>query len=93
MKKYQFLIKPLFFIFNLLFASWLVIKIEEIRPSDFGMENQIKNNTPGIIQPCKQFKPDNIKMELKILFENYKSGILDSTELDQKLDAVIFMNH
>ena len=36
MKKFDFLIKPVFFTCNLVFATWLVLTIDRIEPSDFG---------------------------------------------------------
>ncbi len=75
MKKYNFLLKPLFFIFSLLFATWLVLKIEKISPSDFN-EYETSGQKPTIPQP---------QQYIKKLCMDYKKGIIDSTQLDQRL--------
>jgi hypothetical protein len=80
MKKYSFLFKPAFFIFNLLFATWLVLSIEKLHPSDFGQYRNIFE---------RDFKPtdDNSSKEyLKNLFDNYHKGKIDSTELNKQLN-------
>jgi hypothetical protein len=81
MKEYKFLLKPAFFIFNLLFASWLVLKIEKIKPSDLEKANSLFNNelkkSTGIIYN-KEF--------LKTLFHNYKAGKIDSITFDKELE-------
>jgi hypothetical protein len=85
MKNYSFLIKPIFFIFNLLFATWLVIKIEQLSPSDFGKNKSLFERS----QP----RPDNIpvydKYYLKKLADDYKSGKLDSAAFDLQLEIFI----
>jgi len=87
MGKYQFLLKPIFFIFNLLFATWLVLKIEKIQPSDFGRYEQLFQRT----EP----RPDNVpaydKYYIKKLADDYKSGKLDSAMFDLQLE--IFIDH
>ena len=82
--KYKFLLKPIFFIFNLLFATWLVFKIEEITPSDFGRYKTLFEDPPRL-------SPDNNhhKQYLKKLCHDYKSGKLDSLELELKLDGFL----
>lgn len=82
MKKYNFLFKPVFYIFSLLFATWLVIRIEKIRPSDFGEPKTTspQDNSDKIIQNKKY---------LKNLFSSYTSGLIDSTELDQKITTIL----
>ncbi|HEX8516257.1 MAG TPA: hypothetical protein VF868_08660 [Bacteroidia bacterium] len=86
MKDYSFLLKPIFFIFNLIFATWLVIKIEKLSPSDFGRYETLFERT----EP----RPDNVpsydKYYLKTLADDYKSGKLDSAEFDLQLE--IFIN-
>ncbi|MDO9184588.1 MAG: hypothetical protein Q7W13_01155 [Bacteroidia bacterium] len=78
--KYNFLLKPLFFIFSLLFASWLVLKIEKLRPSDFGKERYLFENepVPSVAKYDEQY--------LKNLFLEYKFGIINSRQLDEKLE-------
>ncbi len=80
MKKYTFLFKPLFFIFSLLFGSWLVLKIEKLRPSDFGKERYLFESepVPSVAKYDEQY--------LKNLFLEYKFGIINSRQLDEKLD-------
>lgn len=80
MKEYKFLVKPVFYIFSLLFATWLVIKIEKISPSDCGYD------TTDVIQ-----KPNHPELFLdnKKYLENlciaFKTGTIDSAELNKKL--------
>lgn len=83
-EKYTFLFKPLFFIFSLLFASWLVLKIEKLRPSDFGKERYLFEDepVPTVAKYDEQY--------LKNLFLEYKFGIINSRQLDEKLE--FFLN-
>lgn len=78
MKNYTFLLKPAFFIFNLIFATWLVFKIEEISPSDFGKYKSLFEDTPGSIG----YKKKRLK---KIIIE-YKAGKIDSIQLERQLE-------
>ena len=80
MKNYKFLLKPIFFVFNLIFATWLVITIEKIKPSDFGEHKTL-------FDPAPQPRVVTIKDKdfLKTLAYEYKYGIIDSLKLDQKL--------
>jgi hypothetical protein len=87
MKKYTFLVKPLFFIFSLLFATWLVLIIEKISPSDFGRHKSLFEGTPKPIVPIKN------KQYLKNLFFKYNYGIIDSNELNNKLDFFLDSIH
>lgn len=80
MKKYKFLLKPLFFIFSLIFSSWLVLKIEKISPSDFGKEKLLFENDP--VPTVSRYD----EQYLKNLFMEYKFGIINSRQLDEKLD-------
>jgi len=82
MEKYKFLLKPAFFIFNLLFSTWLVFQIEKISPSDFGKYKSIFENPPKPI-------PVQKKQELKKLCADYKAGLLDSAGLEQRLDKFL----
>jgi hypothetical protein len=83
LKRYSFIFKPLFFIFSLLFATALVLKIEEIQPSDFGERQHFitpnAKNQDGVL-------PD--KKQLKRLYIEYLSGKIDSTQLLKKLDLL-----
>lgn len=78
MAKYTFLFKPVFFIFNLLFATWLVFEIEKISPSDFGGSG----SPPGALPRNEKEKKERLK---KICLD-FKAGLLDSALLEQKLD-------
>ena len=84
MTKYTFLLKPVFFIFNLIFATWLVFKIEEITPSDFGRYKSLFEDPPKL-------SPDNShhKQYLKKLCSDYRNGKLDSLGLELKLDGYL----
>jgi hypothetical protein len=82
MKEYKFLLKPAFFIFNLLFATWLVLKIEQVKPSDFGKYEPFLKGEH--IAPAV-----NEKLMLKALLNSYKNGQLDSISTEQKIDEVL----
>jgi hypothetical protein len=84
MRKYSFLFKPLFFIFNLLFATWLVLAIEKVKPSDFGAYKSIFENNTRVRVVTK-----NDKTYLKDLITKYKRGMLDSLTLEKELDKFV----
>ncbi len=84
MKKYSFLFKPLFYILSLAFATWLVIKIEEVRPSDFG---QTETKTPNSRITKEELL--NRKKNLRTLFREFKEGKIDSTQFDNKLTFLL----
>ena len=84
MKTYKFLFKPLFFIFNLLFATWLVLKIEKIKPSDFGEHKKFFDPAPA---PRIVTKDD--KVFLRSLALEFKYGLVDSLTLEKKLDQFL----
>jgi hypothetical protein len=84
MKKYKFLLKPLFFVFNLLFATWLVLAIERIQPSDFGRH---KSLFEPAVRPRTVSSAD--KQYLLKLFTEYKRGFIDSNTLNKKLDEFL----
>jgi hypothetical protein len=84
MKNYSFLLKPLFFIFNLLFATWLVLFIEKLKPSDFGKHKSIFESAP---KPKTVSEGD--KHFLKNLVISYKLGKIDSLTLEKELDRFV----
>ena len=84
MKTYTFLFKHMFFMFSLLVASWLVLKIEKLRPSDFGKEKYLFEDE----QVVSVSKYD--EQYLKKLFLEYKFGIINSRQLDEKIN--LFLN-
>lgn len=84
MKQYSFLLKPVIFIFNLIFATWLVFRIEQVRPSDFGRYGYVFEETvprSGMLQKDKAY--------LKKLCRDYKTGLLDSLELERRLQRFL----
>jgi hypothetical protein len=81
MKRYQFLIKPIFFIFSVFFAAWLTLKIEKLSPSNFGSYKSLFEKQPQIIKLS-----GHCRTSLKKLFFKYKSGLIDSVGLDQELE-------
>jgi hypothetical protein len=81
MKNYSFLFKPVFFLFNLIFATWLVFKIEAIAPSDFGKYKSLFEDPPGSMGYKKK--------QLKKLFVDYKIGKLDSIQLEKRLETYL----
>lgn len=84
MKKYIFLFKPLFFIFNLFFATWLVFKIEKMRPSDLGRYGNLFDDVP----PPSMLRTLN-KQYLKKLCYDFKKGEVDSITLDKKIEQLL----
>ena len=84
MRNYKFIFKPLFFIFNLVFATWLVLKIEKIQPSDFGEYKSIFYSGP---------KPKIVtisdKEYLRTLCDKFKKGEIDSLKLEKKLEQFL----
>jgi hypothetical protein len=84
MKQYAFLFKPIFFIVNLVFATWLVLAIEQLEPSDFG---QYKSFFESPARPKKVFPED--KGKLKKLAMDYKQGKIDEITLDKELEAFL----
>lgn len=84
MKDYTFLIKPFFFIFSLIFSTWLVLAIEKISPSDFG---EYKTLFEKKTIPTRVITVD--KQHLKDLFRQYKIGSIDSLTFDKRLESYI----
>ena len=84
MKKYNFLFKPVFYIFSLLFATWLVIEIEKIRPSDASKEENAVLNKSSYSDGIK-----DRKKYLKNLFFAYKEGVIDSVLLNKHLSLFL----
>ncbi len=86
MKNYKFLLKTIFFIFNLLFATWLVIKIEGIAPSDFGPHKRVFDPAP--IPRVVTIKDKDF---LKSLAVDFKYGRMDSLTLDRKITEYLLV--
>lgn len=84
MKEAKFILKPLFFIFNLVFATWLVLQIEKISPSDFGRYKTLFD-TPEPLSPEKL----GDKAYLKRLCSDYKNGKLDSLEVEELINRYL----
>jgi hypothetical protein len=94
MKKYNFLFKPIFFIASLVFATWLVLFIEKISPSDFGKYEYLFNSAPKPLP--KETKIQDLltygkqrQAILKKICADYKAGLIDSTQLDQQLEKFL----
>ena len=83
LKKYKFLIKPAFFICNLLFSTWLVFRIEKISPSDFGRYRD------WFDVPKKEPVGVSRQRDIKKLCNDYKAGLLDSIQLQERIDKII----
>jgi hypothetical protein len=96
-KKYKFILKPLFFIFSLLFTSWMVLKIEQLSPSDFGKYRSLFKTVSDttIIYPKKEIRSSVKKTKLfhkqylKNLCIDYKTGVIDSEKLDRQLELFL----
>jgi hypothetical protein len=82
--KYSFVLKPIFFVFNLIFATWLVLAIEQVRPSDFAQHKSIFTSRE---KPKKVYMTD--KTHLKKLAQQYKDGKIDENTLDAELEAFL----
>jgi hypothetical protein len=89
MKRYKFLIKPLFYIFCLTGSSYMVLVIEKISPSDFSKHQTLFISTPKNIQAV-QVKYDRNKDYLKSICFDYKYGVIDSATLDEKLNQFLY---
>lgn len=91
MKKYNFLFRPVFFIFSLLFSTWLVLQIEKVSPSDFGKYKGLfeKSSKPSSITKKQKLYRTINKDDLMKLCSDYKAGIIDSIELDNKLKFLL----
>lgn len=50
---YKFLVKPVFFIISLLCAAYVVLKLEQLKPDDVGMEIPSYHTAP----------PNNVKTD------------------------------
>jgi len=102
-KSYGFILKPVFFILSLMFATWLTLYIERLAPSDFGKYEYLFTGAPkpGSVPPV-QSTPEQQKqlMEvqtgrasqreyLKKICADYKAGIIDSTDLDWELEKLL----
>lgn len=84
MKNYKFLLKPIFFIINLVIATVLVLAIEKLKPSDFGAHKTLFDPAP----PPRIVTPED-KGFLKSLATDYKNGVIDSLTLDKKLQEYL----
>jgi hypothetical protein len=80
MEKYGFLYKPVFFVVSLVFATWLVLRIEKLEPSDFGRYKEIFESGPKKRRVSVKDLP-----WLRDIARDYKSGKLDSVGLDSTL--------
>jgi hypothetical protein len=90
MEKYKFLIKPLFFVFNLMFATWLVIKIEKISPSDLGRYKSLFDRASSPVYKVKPACPHREKSSyLKSLCSDYKKGVIDSAKFNRELESFL----
>ena len=83
MKNYHFILKPILFIFNLMFATWLVFEIESITPSDFGRYGYLFEDPPALT--TKKLKKEHL---IKICAD-YKAGKLDTGALVEQIDMYL----
>jgi hypothetical protein len=93
MKRYKFILKPLFFIFSLTASSYMVLVIEKISPSDFGRQhNLFVADPPPIVQPVKsQARILNYSHQyLRNLCFDYKFGIIDNETLDERINTFLY---
>lgn len=83
MKKYKFILKPALFIFNLIFATWLVFTIEGISPTDFGRYEYLFKDPPALT--TKKLKKEHL---IKIC-SDYRKGLIDTTTLVKQIDMYL----
>ena len=94
MNRLKFLIKPAFFIISLVGCTWMTLEIEKISPSDAG-KTFLPQANAEVIKPKFVSSPSDIrylldtKELLRSLCVGYKSGIIDSAELDARLNQFI----
>lgn len=86
MKNYTFIFKPLFFVFSLVFSTWMVLAIEKVSPSDFG---EYKTLFETQSSPMAKFSSHYIQQ----LFLEHKNGTIDSIQLQRKLEMFIGAIH
>jgi hypothetical protein len=84
MKNYKFLLKPLLFIINIVFASYLVLEIENLKPSDFDKYTSLFGNEIK----AREFHK-NGKDYLKNIFIKYRAGNIDSLSFDKELESFL----
>lgn len=82
---YRFLLKPLFFIFSLIFATCLVLFIERLAPSDLGSAGTYFRSQP-VEHPAVHHYD---KEMLRKLCEDYKNGVLTGPGLDSSLTRLL----
>ncbi len=82
MKNYAFILKPLFFIFSLIFSTWMMLAIEKISPSDFGEYKSLFEDEYSSVHSFEYHKQN-----LRQLFLEYKHGEIDSIQMEQKLES------
>jgi hypothetical protein len=93
MKRYKFILKPLFFIFSLLSSSYMVLEIEKISPSDFGRHQRlfVSDPKPAAIPVKSETRIYVYSHEyLKNLCFDYKYGIIDSETLDERINTFLY---
>jgi hypothetical protein len=90
MKRYKFLIKPLFYIFSLTASSYMVLVIEKISPSDFGRHQDLFVSEPKPAVDVQMVKMNYTKQYLKNVCFDYKYGIIDNATLDERLSTFIY---
>jgi hypothetical protein len=86
MKNYKFILKPLFFLFNLVFATWLVFAIEKISPSDFGQYKHLFDTQKDPMQIDRENK-----IHLMKLLQDFKNGALDSADVAGRLEHFLVL--
>ena len=81
--KYKFLYKPILFIINIITASFLVLKVDELQPS-IKKDNDLKNK-------LHYFRSDSSKYNKRLiqLIEDYKMSKLDSNSFYTKLGLLL----
>ncbi len=90
---YNFLFKPVFFILSLVFATWLVLYIEKLAPSDFGKYGSSFKEAPSPLPEASrplQKKPSVFpRSHLKKMYGNYKAGLISQSEWAHQLELFL----
>ncbi len=89
MKRYKFLIKPLFYIFSLTASSYMVLVIEKVSPSDFGKHQSLFVTEPSKPASTQLVKYDSRKELLKSICFDYKYGIIDSAAVETRISTFL----
>jgi hypothetical protein len=90
MEDRRFLIKPIFYISSLLFSCWLVLKIEQLCPSDLGRYESLFHSGPPVPAQSKHHTAQ--KRSLYSLISDLKAGRIDSVRFEEEMQKLFGRN-